>query len=80
MTEPRPGTMWIHGFHPVREALRRRPHEIERVLIGAHRKGGRRGEIENLCRRRGLELEKVDESRLDELAAEDRLQAVADSP
>lgn len=56
----------LYGFHPVREALRQRPREIARVLVGA-RAGGRRREIENLCRQNEVAVEPVDPARLDEL-------------
>lgn len=53
--------MTLYGFHPVREALRRRPHEVRRVLLAAERGKGagasRRREIETLCRRRNIPLE-----------------------
>ncbi len=32
-------TALIYGYHPVREALRHRPHEIVRVLVGKRQKG-----------------------------------------
>jgi 23S rRNA (guanosine2251-2'-O)-methyltransferase len=53
--------MILYGYHPVREALRRRPHEVRRVLIAVVRGPGagaaRRREIEALCRRRGVAVE-----------------------
>lgn len=48
--------MHLFGFHPVREALRHRPHEMARVLVAAGRGGGRRREIEELARRARVEL------------------------
>jgi 23S rRNA (guanosine2251-2'-O)-methyltransferase len=45
----------IYGFHPLREALRHRPHEVERVWVAA-RAGARRQEIEALCRRHRVAL------------------------
>ncbi len=59
--------MRIHGFHPVREVLRHRPHEVERVWIGAGRKGGRRRDIEALCERHRVPCSAVGEGALDEL-------------
>jgi 23S rRNA (guanosine2251-2'-O)-methyltransferase len=51
--------MLIYGYHPVREALRHRPHEVARVLI-AERRGGRRSEeIERLCARQAVPLERI---------------------
>ncbi len=58
----------IYGFHPVREALRRRPHAVRRVLIAA-RPGKRRAEIEALCRRRRVAVEGVAGDHLSSLAA-----------
>jgi 23S rRNA (guanosine2251-2'-O)-methyltransferase len=53
--------MILYGYHPVREALRSRPHEVRRVLLAAERGRGagaaRRREIEALCRRRGVAVE-----------------------
>jgi 23S rRNA (guanosine2251-2'-O)-methyltransferase len=54
----------IHGFHPIREALRHRPHEVVQVWIGAGRKGNRRREIESLCQRHGVECRTVGEEKL----------------
>jgi len=48
--------MVLYGYHPVREALRHRPHQVARVLVSAARKGRRREEIEDLCRRHGVEV------------------------
>ena len=45
----------------MREALRRRPHEVARVLLGAARGGRRREEIEELCRRHRVAVEVVPE-------------------
>lgn len=60
--------MLLYGFHPVREALRGRPGEVRRVLVAGGRGGGRRREIEELCRRAGVACEAVGRERLDELA------------
>lgn len=59
--------MIVYGFHPVREALRRRPGSVRRVLVarGADR---RRREIESLCRRHGVPLEEATGAELDRLA------------
>jgi 23S rRNA (guanosine2251-2'-O)-methyltransferase len=51
---------FVHGFHPVREALRRRPHRIARVLIARRESGPRVREIAELCARHGIQLEFVD--------------------
>ena len=60
--------MRIHGFHPVREALRSSPRRITRILIGRHRKGRRANEIESLARRQAVTCERVPEARLEELS------------
>jgi len=56
--------MLLYGYHPVREALRHRPHQVARVLVSAVRKGARRQEIEDLCRRHGVQLAAVTEKAL----------------
>src|SRR4029453_19551407 len=53
--------MLLYGFHPVREALRPRPHESARVLSAGGRGGGRRQEVEELARRHGVEIAAVGE-------------------
>jgi 23S rRNA (guanosine2251-2'-O)-methyltransferase len=60
--------MLVYGFHPVREALRHRPHEVERVVAATGRRGRRREEIEALCRRHRVPLEVAPERVLAELA------------
>ena len=59
--------MLVYGFHPVREALRRRPEAVRRVLV-SRRGDRRRHEIETLCRRHGVLLEEATGARLDQLA------------
>ena len=59
----------IVGFHPVREALRRDPERVARVLFDRKRTGARRSEIEELCQRAGVRLEPVEESTLTRFAA-----------
>ena len=56
--------MLIFGFHPVREALRHRPHEVERVLLAERRAGRRAEEIESLCNRQQVSLERVPSAEL----------------
>jgi len=58
----------IYGYHPLREALRHRPHAVSRVLVGKGRRGGRRQTIEELCRRHGIELRSVPEGELNRLS------------
>jgi 23S rRNA (guanosine2251-2'-O)-methyltransferase len=54
----------VFGFHPVREALRRRPAEVARVLIAKGRAGTRLIEIEELCHRQEVPLRYVGEAEL----------------
>jgi 23S rRNA (guanosine2251-2'-O)-methyltransferase len=60
--------MFLYGYHPVREALRHRPHEVARVLVSASRTGRRREEVEELCARHHVPLEVVPERALSERA------------
>ena len=48
--------MLVYGFHPVREVLRHRPHEVARLWVASGRGGGRRREIETLARRHRVEI------------------------
>jgi 23S rRNA (guanosine2251-2'-O)-methyltransferase len=56
--------MFLYGYHPIREALRHRPHQLARVLVSAVRQGRRRQEIEDLCRRHRVPIEVVPERAL----------------
>jgi 23S rRNA (guanosine2251-2'-O)-methyltransferase len=58
----------LAGFHPVREALRRAPESVRRVLVERGRAGQRRREIEELCRAHGVRLEEVDAATLSRIA------------
>jgi 23S rRNA (guanosine2251-2'-O)-methyltransferase len=60
--------MFLYGYHPVREALRHRPHEIARVLVSASRTGKRREEIEEASRRHRVPFEVVPERTLSQIA------------
>ena len=60
--------MFLYGYHPVREALRHRPHDLVRVLVSAARGGRRREEIEEACRRHRVPFEVVPERVLAEIA------------
>ena len=60
--------MFLYGYHPVREALRHRPHEVARVLVSASRAGRRRDEIEDLCSRHRVPFEIVPEKTLSQIA------------
>ncbi len=59
--------MLIFGYHPVREALRHRPHELDRVLVSARRGTKRRADIERLCRRHRIACQAVSERQLSDL-------------
>ncbi|HEX9943395.1 MAG TPA: RNA methyltransferase [Thermoanaerobaculia bacterium] len=80
--------MFLYGYHPVREALRHRPHEVARVLVSASRTGRRREEIEEACRRHRVPFEVVPERALaaiagpahNGMAAEVRAEAAALEP
>jgi 23S rRNA (guanosine2251-2'-O)-methyltransferase len=60
--------MFLYGYHPVREALRHRPHEVARVLVSAARAGQRREEIAEACRRHRVPFQVVPERALAEVA------------
>jgi 23S rRNA (guanosine2251-2'-O)-methyltransferase len=60
--------MFLYGYHPVRETLRHRPHDVVRVLVSASRAGKRREEIEELCRRHRVAFEIVPDRVLSERA------------
>jgi 23S rRNA (guanosine2251-2'-O)-methyltransferase len=57
----------VVGFHPVREALRHRPQAVRRVLSSDRRGGGRLREIEQLCQRHGVRLDRVPAAELEAL-------------
>jgi len=61
--------MIIYGYHPVREALRREPRAVERVLLVPTKIDQRRGEIEELCRKLDVTVEHRSQSELDDLAS-----------
>lgn len=61
-------TEHIFGFHPVREALRHRPADVQQVLVTAKRGGRRRSELLALAESKGVEWVEVPEYRLDHLA------------
>ncbi|HVS02182.1 MAG TPA: RNA methyltransferase [Thermoanaerobaculia bacterium] len=60
-------TELIGGFHPVREALRHRPHQVLRVLVSDRRGGPRRREIEELAARHGVAVDVAAAATLDRL-------------
>lgn len=60
--------MFLYGFHPVREALRHRPHDVVRVLVARGRGGARRDQVAELCLRHQIEIRDVPERELATLA------------
>jgi 23S rRNA (guanosine2251-2'-O)-methyltransferase len=60
--------LFLYGYHPVREALRHRPHEVVRVLVSAARTGRRREEIAEACERHRVPFEVVPERALAAIA------------
>jgi 23S rRNA (guanosine2251-2'-O)-methyltransferase len=60
--------MIVSGFHPVREALERRPKAIEAVLVARGRGDARAAEIEALSRAAGVPVRPVSREELDRLA------------
>ncbi len=54
----------VVGFHPVREALRRDPAAVRRVLVERGRAGQRRREVEGLCRAAGVPVVEVEPAEL----------------
>lgn len=60
--------MFLYGYHPVREALRHRPHDVARVLVSAARAGKRREEIQDACQRHRVPFLVVPERALAEIA------------
>jgi len=63
---------YVHGFHPVREALRRRPHQVLRVVIARRESGPRIREIAELGARHGVPVVHVDWGELRRVAPEAR--------
>ncbi|HMB51981.1 MAG TPA: RNA methyltransferase, partial [Thermoanaerobaculia bacterium] len=63
--------MLVYGFHPVREALRHRPHEVTRLWVAKGRGGGRRREIEQLAGRHRVEVTALPSGELGQLTGQD---------
>lgn len=62
--------MLLYGFHPIREALRHRPDDVERVWVAEGRGGGRRKEIRDLARELGVDCVDAPVEYLDQLGGE----------
>ena len=60
--------MILSRLHPIEEAVRSRPREIEWVLIDAGRRDRRIGELARLCRQSGVPLRTGDRAGLDRVA------------
>lgn len=60
--------MILSRLHPIEEAVRSRPREIEWVLVDAGRRDRRIGELARLCRQSGVPLRMGDRAGLDRLA------------
>lgn len=58
----------IVGFHPVREALRREPENLVRVLVERGRGGQRSREIAGLCRDFGVQVARASAAELSRFA------------
>lgn len=60
--------MILSRLHPIEEAVRSRPREIEWVLVDAGRRDRRIGELARLCRQSGVPLRIGDRAGLDRVA------------
>jgi len=58
----------LSRLHPIEEAVRSRPREIEWVLIDAGRRDRRIGELTRLCRQSGVPVRMGDRAGLDRVA------------
>jgi 23S rRNA (guanosine2251-2'-O)-methyltransferase len=58
----------VSGFHPVREALEKRPRAVEALLVQRGRKDARASEIESLARGAGVSVRLVAKEELDRFA------------
>ncbi len=61
--------MILSRLHPIEEALRARPREIEWVLFDSDRRDRRIGELKGLCRSQGVAVRLGQRAALDRLAA-----------
>lgn len=60
--------MILSRLHPIEEAVRSRPREIEWVMVDAGRRDRRIGELARLCRQSGVPLRIGDRAGLDRVA------------
>jgi 23S rRNA (guanosine2251-2'-O)-methyltransferase len=64
--------MILSRLHPIEEAVRSRPQEIEWVMVDAGRRDRRIGELTRLCRQSGVPLRMSDRVGLDRLARDNQ--------
>lgn len=64
--------MILSRLHPIEEAVRSRPREIEWVMIDVGRRDRRIGELARLCRESGVPLRTGDRAGLDRLARDNQ--------
>jgi 23S rRNA (guanosine2251-2'-O)-methyltransferase len=64
--------MILSRLHPIVEAVRSRPREIEWVMVDAGRRDRRIGELARLCRQSGVPLRVADRAGLDRLARDNQ--------
>lgn len=69
--------MILSRLHPIAEAVRSRPREIEFVLFDSNRRDRRINELKALCRREGVPTRYGDHRALERLAGPDHQGAVA---
>ena len=60
--------MIASGYHPVREALERRPKSVEALLLQRGRRDARLSEVETLARENGVPIRMVPKEELDRAA------------
>lgn len=65
----------LFGFHPAREALRQRPHDVLELRLARRGVGSRARELEELARRHGVAVRGVTERELDEQCGGDTARA-----
>ena len=63
------GARYIYGRHPVSEALRARPREVQRLLVAAGR-GDRLGDVLRMAERHGIPVANVTRGALEELVGD----------
>ena len=64
--------MILSRLHPIEEAVRSRPREIEWVLVDSGRRDRRVGELARLCRENGVPLRSGERAALDRLARDNQ--------